>query len=88
LWELSPDVRLEMRYEVARAPNALLGVLRWAGTNAEAGEFEAVFIGGTRIRGERQVGTDLFEVDEMDAALARFEELCAQTFPTSSTRAR
>jgi hypothetical protein len=88
LWELSPDVRLEMLYEVARAPNAFLGVLRWSGTNAEAGEFEAVFIGVTRIQGERQVGTDLFEIDEMDAALARFEELSAQAAPSSSTRAR
>jgi ketosteroid isomerase-like protein len=88
LWELSPDVRLEMLYEVARAPNAFLGVLRWSGTNAEAGEFEAVFIGVTGIQGERQVGTDLFEIDEMDAALARFDELSAQAAPSSSTRAR
>jgi hypothetical protein len=88
LWELSPDVRLEMLYEVRRAPNAFLGVLRWFGTNAEAGEFEAVFLGVTRIQDERQVGTDLFEIDEMDTALARFEELSAQTAPSSSTRAR
>jgi hypothetical protein len=68
-----------MLYKVAQAPNAFLGVLRWFGTDAEAGEFEAVFIGITETtRGERQVGTELFEVDEMAAAQARFEALCSE----------
>jgi hypothetical protein len=75
LWELSADVRLEMLYEVARAPDAFLGVFRWFGTNAEGGEFEAVFVGLTLYRGGRPVGVDLFEIDDLDAALARFEAL-------------
>jgi hypothetical protein len=60
---------------VAQAQHGFVSVLRWFGTNAEGGEFEAVFVGVTQTRGGRQVAVDLFEIEEMDAALFRFEEL-------------
>lgn len=75
LYELSPDVRLEPLYWVAGAAHGRVGVMRWVGTNAEGGEFEAVFAGLSLYRGERPVGAELFEIADLDAALARFEEL-------------
>ena len=75
LFELSPDVRLEPLYWVAAAAHGGVGVMRWVGTNAEGGEFEAVFAGLSLYRGEVPVGAELFEIADFDAALARFEEL-------------
>ncbi len=75
LYELSHDVRLEQLYEAAAAQHAHLWVRRWVGTNAEGGEFESVFAGLWLYRGERFAGVELFELEDLDAALARFEEL-------------
>ncbi len=47
------------------------------GTNAEGGEFESVFVGLSLYRGARLVGVELFELEDLDAARARFQELCA-----------
>ncbi len=83
LFELSPDVWLEPLYWVAGAAHDRVGVMRWVGTNAEGGEFEAVFVSLSLHRGERPVGAELFEIADFGAALARFEELRVQP-----TRAR
>jgi hypothetical protein len=77
LYALSPDVRLEPLYWVAGAAHGRVGVMRWVGTNAEGGEFEAVFAGLSLYQGEVPVGAELFEIADLDAALARLEELCA-----------
>ena len=71
----------EPLYWIAGAAHGRVGVMRWVGTNAEGGEFDAVFVGLSLSRGERLVGAELFEVADLDAALARFEELRAQLPP-------
>ncbi len=75
LWELSPDVRLGSLYTVAQAPHGFVGAMHWFGTNNEGGEIEALFVAVSLIRGGRQVGAELFEIEDLEAALARFEEL-------------
>ncbi len=75
LYELGPDVRLHMLYQVAQAQYGFVSVAHSFGTNAEGGAFEAVFVALSLSRGGRQVGAELFELDDLDAALARFEEL-------------
>ncbi|MBI1818289.1 MAG: nuclear transport factor 2 family protein [Deltaproteobacteria bacterium] len=75
LYELSPDVKLEPLHWVVVADHGGVGVMRWVGTDAQGGEFEAVFIGLSVRRGDQIVGAELFEIDDLDSALARFEEL-------------
>jgi hypothetical protein len=74
---LSRDGCIEPRYEVAKAPHGLLVVNRWFGTNAEGGDFENVYVALVRVEGEGFVGLELFEIDDLETAAARFEELCA-----------
>ena len=68
-------MRLDSLYQLAVAPHGIVTVNRWAGTNAEGGDFEAVFVFIGVLRGERPAGVELFELEDLDAALARFEEL-------------
>jgi hypothetical protein len=78
LYELSPDVRLEPLYSVAGAAHGRVDVMRWVGTNAEGGEFESVFVRLILFRGDRLAGLEQFELEDLDQALARFEELCTE----------
>jgi hypothetical protein len=78
LWELSRDVRLETLYTIAIAPHGRLYVCRWFGTNAEGGDFEAVYVCLGLGRGDKPVGLEIFELDDVAAATARFEELRAE----------
>jgi ketosteroid isomerase-like protein len=75
LYELSSDVRIEERYCVASARHARVSVVRRFGSNTEGGQSEAYFIRLPRFQGERLIGVDAFELEDMDEALARFEEL-------------
>ncbi len=77
LWELSGDLRSDALYTVASADHGRLMVARWFGTNAEGGDFEAVFVTLGLLRDGRPVGIEIFELDDLEAATARFEELCA-----------
>ncbi len=75
LFELSADVRLDPLYQVASAPHGVVTVNRWAGTNVEGGDFEAVFVFIGLRRGDQPVGAELFELEDLAAALARLEQL-------------
>jgi len=75
LFELSSDVKLELLYPMAIEPYGLLGVARWYGTNAEGGAFESVFLALPLYDRDRCLALEQFEIDDVDAALARFEEL-------------
>jgi class 3 adenylate cyclase/tetratricopeptide (TPR) repeat protein len=76
LFELSPDVRIEPLYQVADAEHARVYLGRWCGTNAEGGEFESVYVILQRQDADRaSLGAEMFEVDDLELALARFEEL-------------
>src|SRR6185436_17829450 len=44
LWALSRDLRIDVLYIDRTAEHGLLYVTRWSGTNAEGGEFDAVYV--------------------------------------------
>ena len=73
--ELSPDLRLDVLYYVTVAAHGRVYVARWSGTNLEGGEFDAVYVCLGLARGEQLVGLEIFELDDFDVALARFEAL-------------
>jgi hypothetical protein len=75
LWEQSSDAIYEPMYTVARGRHGLLSVMRLFGTLAEGGPFESVYVNLLRFQGDRFVGAELFELEDLDVARARFEEL-------------
>ncbi len=74
-FEQSSDVIVEMLYTVAREEHGELAVVRMYGTLADGGEFETVSVRLARLEDGRLVGVELFELDDLDRARARFEEL-------------
>jgi hypothetical protein len=76
-YELSPDARFEVLHYASIAPHGFVGLNRWSGTNTEGGGFESVFVGLSLCRGERVCRVELFEPDDLETALARFEGFCA-----------
>jgi ketosteroid isomerase-like protein len=90
-WGLSPDLRLDMLYGVAAAPHGRVGVGRTWGTNAEGGEFESVYVSLLHHPQDRLAGIELFEPEDLDVALARFEALRPDPLsipPTAAMRMR
>jgi hypothetical protein len=75
LFEQSPDAIIEPMYEVATARHGALTISRRFGTLAEGGAFESVFVNLVLVDGDRFVGAELFELEDLDVARARFEEL-------------
>jgi class 3 adenylate cyclase/GNAT superfamily N-acetyltransferase/ketosteroid isomerase-like protein len=75
LWEQSSDVSAETLYYFADAAHASLNVGRLFGTLAEGGEFESPFVRLARFSGGRFVGAELFELEDLERARARFEAL-------------
>jgi hypothetical protein len=60
-------------YTVARARHGSLSVMRLFGTLAEGGgPFESVYMNLVQFRGDRFVGAELFELEDLDVARARF----------------
>jgi hypothetical protein len=55
-----------------------------SGTNAEGGEFESFSVRLWLYRDQRVVQVELFELDDLDRALARFAEL-GSTSPRSAS---
>ena len=74
MYQLSHDLRTETLYIVSVAAHGVVWVARWSGTNAEGGEFDAVYVCVGLQRDGRPTGLEIFEIDALDAALARFEE--------------
>jgi hypothetical protein len=72
LLEGSPDAIMEHLYYVAVETHGFLAVSHTFGTLAQGGEFESVF---AVVAGPGR--TELFELDDLDRARARFEELGA-----------
>jgi hypothetical protein len=75
VWELSRDLRIETLYVIAIEPYRSLYVCRWFGTNAEGGDFDAVYVCLGLARGGEPAGLEIYELDDLDAARARFESL-------------
>lgn len=91
LFEQSPDAINEQLYTVAGGRHGLLSVMRLFGTLAEGGAFESVFVHLARFQGDRFVGNELFELEDLDVARARFEELRPDTTripPNAACRVR
>ncbi|MEO8602346.1 MAG: nuclear transport factor 2 family protein [bacterium] len=76
LWELSRDLRIEALYFDRIEPHRYLYVNRWSGTNDEGGEFDAVYVCLSLARGDLPAGLEIFELEDIDIARARFDELC------------
>jgi hypothetical protein len=80
VWELSRDLRIEMLHIIGTAEHGTLYVCRWFGTNAEGGDFDAVYVCIGLLRGEEPAGMEIFELDDLDVARARFESLGRDEF--------
>ncbi len=76
LFEQSADLVLECLYTVAAANHATLDVAHMFGTvAATGGEFESVYVRLLVYRDDRAVGLELFDIEDLAAARARFEAL-------------
>ena len=75
LFEQSPDAIMEPIYELAAAHHGALSVARTFGTLAQGGEFESVFLALWTFRNGRPASLELFDLEDFNAAHARFEEL-------------
>jgi hypothetical protein len=74
--ELSPDMTQETLYHIAADERGSLSVGRMFGTLADGGgAFESVFLRLNVYHDRRSAGTELFELEDLDRARARFEEL-------------
>jgi hypothetical protein len=74
VYELSPDVRVDDLYDVAISPRGRVSVSCMWGVNLEGGAFESYVVRLFRYRSEQIIAIDVFEIEDLDAALARFEE--------------
>jgi ketosteroid isomerase-like protein len=76
LWKLAPDSRFEAgRFWLAITPYGGVYAARRVGTLPGGGEFESDFLIVSLLKGGRTARLELFEIDAVDGALARFEEL-------------
>ncbi len=75
--ELIPEGRVDFLYFAAIAEYGRVGVVRGAGKNTEGGEVESVFVVLWLFRDDEIARAEFFEVEQLDAALARFEALGA-----------
>jgi hypothetical protein len=77
LFELSTDATIEPLYYIATERDCHLSIGHTSGTLITGGEFESVFVQLVRLAGGRPIAVELFEVEELDRARARFEGLRA-----------
>jgi class 3 adenylate cyclase/ketosteroid isomerase-like protein len=75
LFRQSPDAINEHMYEVAAGRHAMVSVSHAFGTLPEGGAFESVFVNLIHLERGRPVGVEVFELENLDVARARFEEL-------------
>ncbi len=90
LFEQSPDTIFGGLYTIAREEHGFLGIGRRFGTLAEGGEYESIFVALGHYRGGRIVREENFELEDLDVARARFEELRPDPLripPNAATRA-
>jgi hypothetical protein len=75
LFEESPDAIIEPLYFVAIEKHGFITVAHTFGTLREGGEWESVYVQLAHHPGGALVGAELYEVDDLDVARARLEEL-------------
>jgi hypothetical protein len=89
-WDLTRDVRIELRSVLAREPHGGVGVSRVSGTLPEGGDFEIYSIDVVTVSHGRITSLEHFELADAEAALARFAELRPDPLripPNAATRA-
>jgi hypothetical protein len=84
LSEQSPDAIVEVVYHVATARHAGLVVGHTFGTLPEGGTFESLWVSLGWFRSDQLAGIELFELEDLDRARARFEALRAGDLPRAS----
>jgi hypothetical protein len=77
LFEQTHEVMFGVLYTIARADHGTLGVAQTFGRLVDGGEFESVYLQISRVESGRLVGVEFFELEDLDRARARFEELCS-----------
>ncbi len=90
LWQLAPDARIESWSWLAVEPHGGVFVGRRAGQLPEGGAFESEYLGVIIVRRGLTTRIEMFELDAVDAALARFAELRPDLLripPNAATRA-
>jgi hypothetical protein len=91
LFEQAPDVIIEQLYLIAEERHGSLSMTHRFGTVVDGGAFESVFVQLARYRGDRLVGLELFEPEDLDTARARFADLRPNPLripPNAACRAR
>jgi class 3 adenylate cyclase/tetratricopeptide (TPR) repeat protein/ketosteroid isomerase-like protein len=77
LWKLAPDQRLELGWHwPAYGPHGGVTVVRRFGTLPDGGTFESEYLEIFVVAQGHATHLELFEIEDLDATLARFEELC------------
>jgi len=66
---------VEFLYVVAAEKHGLLAMTHTFGTLTDGGDFELVYILLAPFQGDRLVGVEFFEPEDLEVARARFEEL-------------
>jgi hypothetical protein len=80
LWELAPTTRIEAGWHwPAFDRHVALTDVHRTGSLPDGGDFESDYLHLCTLDGERVARIELFELDDLDAALARFEELRPRT---------
>ncbi|MGH7860564.1 MAG: nuclear transport factor 2 family protein, partial [Candidatus Binatia bacterium] len=76
LWELAPDSIIEAGwFWLAVEPHGAVVAGRRFGRLADGGDFESDFLALFTVADGRSTRLELFEIDDVDTALARFEAL-------------
>jgi ketosteroid isomerase-like protein len=91
LFEQCPDAISEPLYEVASGNHGILTVSHAFGTLPEGGSFESVFVNLIRLERGRPVAAEIFELEDLDVARARFAPLrpdATRIPPNAASRAR
>src|SRR5262249_55198204 len=88
LFEESSDAIIEPFYYVATGEHGFVAVGHTFGTLAEGGGFECVWAQVGLNQGGRPVAAELFEVEDLDRAQARFEELRPDPTPAPCKASR
>ena len=90
LWTLAPDIQLEVTSIIALESHGGVGVGRYFGTHLHGGAFESLFVCVAIVAHGRFTRHEYFEIEDLDAALARFAELRPDPLripPNAATRA-
>ena len=75
LFEGAPDFFVDDLYYLAAEKHGSLAIGRTSGTLVEGGEFESIFVRLVLFRYDQIVGIEQFELEDLDVARARFDEL-------------